>query len=432
MTATPSINVLLVAGRDQEAEWLTATLKVEPGLVFVGAVPTLEHAVATATQRKVDIVLLDSTVPDAKQLDRIQALAAIPLGPATILIVPPIEMVFVQQAMFAGARGFLLKPFTHDQLLESLRQTFDILMQQRRALAAATGPATPPPPPEETAEIISLFSPKGGVGRTALATNLAIALQQDTRKPITLVDGDLRFGDVDIAVNLIARKSAADLLAYADELDASLIESTLTEHPSGVRVLLAPPYFDPALEEQENHLANIIKTLATAQNGYIIVDAPSDLNESTLTMLDISRRIVLVTSASVSMLRATKRFLELARKMDYPEHKIVLVVSGYRKDDIPIDSIEHHLGWPVAVVVPSDPAAMALALNQGQPIISRDRNHPISKAVFKLARYLGALASTGSTSQASGDEKQLSLPAPEQRGTAPATMRLKPDQVLGT
>ncbi len=429
MTATPLINVLLVAGRDQEAEWLTATLRVEPGLVFVGSVPTLEHAVATAAQRTVDIVLLDSSVPDAKQLDRIQGLAAMPLGPATILLVPPVEMVFVQQAMFAGARGFLLKPFTHEQMLESLRQTFDILMQQRHALTAATAPAAPPPP-EEMAEIISLFSPKGGVGRTALATNLAIALQQDTHKPTTLVDGDLRFGDIDIAVNLIARKSAADLLAYADELEISLIESALTDHPSGVRVLLAPPYFDPALEEQENHLSNVIKTLAMSQNGYIIVDAPSDLNESTLTMLDISRRIVLVTSASVSMLRATKRFLELARKMDYPDHKIVLVVSGYRKDDIPIDSIEHHLSWPVAVVVPSDPAAMALALNQGQPIISRDRNHPISKAVFKLARYLGAL-STGSTSQASGEEK-LSLTTTEQRGTAPATMRLKPDQALGT
>ena len=142
MTATPLINVLLVAGRDQEGEWLTATLRVEPGLVFVGNVPTLEHAVATAAQRKVDIVLLDSSVPDAKQLDRIQALAAMPLGPATILIVPPVEMVFVQQAMFAGARGFLLKPFTHDQLLESLRQTFDILMQQRHALTAAAASAS--------------------------------------------------------------------------------------------------------------------------------------------------------------------------------------------------------------------------------------------------------------------------------------------------
>ncbi len=427
MTPTSVINVLLVAGRDQEAEWLTATLRVEQGIAFAGTVPTLEHAITTAAQRRVDVVLLDSSVPDAKQLDRLQALAAMPLGPATILIVSPLEMAFVQQAMFAGARGFLLKPFTHEQLLDSLRQTYDMLIQQRQALTVV---AAPPPPPEVTAEILSLFSPKGGVGRTALATNLAIALSQEVHKQVTLVDGDLRFGDVDIAVNLIARKSVADLLAYTDELDAGLIESALTDHSSGVRVLLAPPYFDPVLEEEAGHLAKVIKTLATAQNGYIIVDAPSDLNESTLNLLDMSRRVVLVTSASVALLRATKRFLELARKMDYPEHKLVLVVSGYRKDDIPIDSIEHHLSWPVAAVVPSDPAAMALALNQGQPIISRDRNHPISKAVLKLARYLGAMSAGNATPATSED--QSALPAPDPRGAPLAMTRLRPDQALGT
>ena len=427
MTGTSLINVLLVAGRDQESEWLSATLRVEPGIAFAGTVPSLDRALVAVSQSRVDIVLLDSTVPDARQLDRIQSLAAIPLGPATILLVPPADVAFVQQAMFAGARGFLLKPFTHEQMLASLRQTYDIVMQQRQAL---TVPVTAAPPPEETAEIVSLFSPKGGVGRTALATNLSIALFQETRKQITLVDGDLRFGDVDIAVNLIARRSVADLLAYSNELDASLIEAALTEHPSGVRVLLAPPYFDPALEEQEDHLANVLKTLATAQNGYILVDAPSDLNETTLNLLDISRRVVLVTSASVAMLRATKRFLEMARKMDYPEHKIVLVVSGYRRDDIPIDNIEHHLGWPVAGVVPSDPGAMALALNQGQPLVSRDRNHPISRAVFKLARYLGTLTA-GGASEATNTE-QLSVTTTDQRSNPIAPMRLRPDQALGT
>jgi pilus assembly protein CpaE len=426
MTATPVINVLLVAGRDQESEWLTATLRVEPGIALAGIAPSLERALATLSQRRVDIILLDSAAPDAKQLDRLQTLAALPLGPAVILIVPPAEMVFVQQAMFAGARGFLLKPFTHEQLLDSLRQTHEVLMQQRQALTATTVPA----PPEEMAEVLTLFSPKGGVGRTALATNLAIALHQETRKQVTLVDGDLRFGDVDIAINLIARKSVADVLAYVAELEPALIESALTDHPSGIRVLLAPPYFDPTLEQEEDRLADVIKTLAIAQNGYIIVDAPSDLNESTLNLLDVSRRIVLVTSASVAMLRATKRFLELARKMDYPEHKIVLVVSGYRKDDIPIDSIEHHLGWPTAAVVASDPAAMALALNQGQPIVLRDRNHPISKAVFKLARYLGAMTA-GGASQSTGDGKGP-LAAPDQSGATPPIARLRPDQALGS
>ena len=424
MTDIQLINVLLVTGRDPVSDWLIATLRTEGGVVLAGSVPTLERAMIMLGQRKVDVILLDSAVPDAKQLDRLQAIAAMPYSPAIILVVTPAEMPFVQQALFAGARGFLLKPFTHQQLTESLRQTYSILMQQRQTIS--TGATTTAH--TETAKIVVVFSLKGGVGRTSITTNLSIALQQETRKRVTLVDGDLRFGDVDIAVNLIARKSVADLLAYVNELDSALIESALIEHGSGIRVLLAPPYFDPALESDEGRLAHVIKSLAAVQNGYVIIDAPIDLGESTLNLLDVSQRVLLVTSASVASLRATKRFLELARKMDYPDNKILLVVNSYRKDDIAVDDIERHLNWAISATVPSDPVAMALSLNQGQPIVMRDRNHPISKAILKLARQLGTAPVT-TTPQTSGQELILSTP---DQNSPSASLRLKPGAALGS
>ena len=419
MTENELINVLLVTGRDPVADWLIATLRSESGVVLAGAVPTLDRAMSMIGQRKIDVILLDSAVPDAKQIDRLQMLAAMPLSPAIILIVTPGEMPFVQQALFAGARGFLLKPFTHQQLTDSLRQTYTILMQQRQSV----GSNVLSQPHEESAEIVVLFSPKGGVGRTSIATNLAIALHQETRKSVTLVDGDLRFGDVDIAVNLMARKSVADLLAYVNELEAPLIDSVLTEHSSGIRVLLAPPYFDPALEADEGRLAHVIKSLASVQSGYVIVDAPADLGESTLNLLDIARRVLLVTTASVASLRATKRFLELARKMDYPDNKIALVISNYRKEDIALDDVERHLNWAVSAAVPSDSAMMALALNQGQPIVARDRNHPISKSILKLARQLDASPTATSPQPSSGETASSSTSA---RSSGFSLMRMKP------
>jgi pilus assembly protein CpaE len=281
-------------------------------------------------------------------------------------------------------------------------------MQQRQLVASSVVASAR----EEAAEIVVLFSPKGGVGRTSIAANLAVALHQETRKQVTLVDGDLRFGDVDIAVNLMARKSVADLLAYVNELEAPLIESVLSEHASGIRVLLAPPYFDPALEADEGRMAHVIKSLASVQTGYVIVDAPADLGESTLNLLDIAQRVLLVTTASVASLRATKRFLELARKLDYPDNKIMLVVSNYRKDDIALDDVERHLNWPVGVAVPSDSNVMALALNQGQPIVTRDRNHPISKSIEWRA------ATDASTASASPQFNNDEASATPRRATA--------------
>jgi len=422
------ILVLLVSNRDQVSEWLTSALRAEDDVVLVGWMNSLERTAEMISQRKIDVILLDTSVPNARQLERLQALAVVPTNPALILMADPNEMTFVQQAIFAGARGFLLKPFTQNQLLTSLRQASAFVIQQRQA--ASITPASTLQR-SKSAEILVSFSPKSGVGCTSLAANLAIALYQETRERVTLVDGDLQFGDVDIAVNAIARTSVADLLSYINELDVSLIESALIEHSSGIRLLLAPPYFDPALAVDEGPLPRVIKSLALAQSGYIVVDAPSGLSEATLSLLDIAHRVLLLTAASLASLRATKRFLELAVKMGFPQDKIVLVLSGYRKEaDIPVEDIEHHLSRPVAAMLPSDPLAMALALSHGQPIILRDRNHGVSKAIVKLVRYL--------VDEMIGDAMEnsdvgLAVSAADKRNTAPAMMRpLKPRQAWGT
>ena len=421
------IHVLLVSNRDPVSEWLISALRAEDDVVLVSWMNSLERTAEMISQRKIDVILLDTSVPNARQLERLQTLAVAPMNPALILMADPNEMTFVQQAIFAGVRGFLLKPFTQNQLLTSLRQTSALVLQQRQA--ASITPASTVQ--RKSAEILVSYSPKSGVGCTSLAANLAVALYQETRERVTLVDGDLQFGDVDIAVNAIAHTSVADLLSYVNELDVSLIESALIEHSSGIRLLLAPQYFDPALAVEEGPLPRVIKSLALAQNGYIVVDAPSGLSEATLSLLDIAHRVLLLTAASLASLRATKRFLELAVRMGFPQGKIILVLSGYRKGaDIPVEDIERHLSWPVAAMLPSDPLAMALALSQGQPIILRDHNHGVSKAIAKLARYLvGEMIGDAMEKSDAG----LAVSAADKRNTAPAMMRqLKPRQAWGT
>jgi pilus assembly protein CpaE len=419
------IHVLVVVTREQVSEWLVSTLRVEPSVILVGTVSTLELAVPIVSQRRIDILLLDSAVPDATRLERIQAIAALPLAPAIVLVVGADEMPFVQQALFAGARGFLLKPFTQEQLLTSLHLTYDMLSHQRLAL---TAPPSAAAAAEPEAEVCVLFSPKGGIGRTSLATSLSIALHQETGQPVTLIDGDLQFGDVDVALNVMARKSIADLLPYVNELDRQIIDSTLIPHASGVQLLLAPPHFDPAITADEGHLAHMVKLVATTHRGYVVVDAPAGISESTLSLLDVAQRVLLVTAVSVASLRATKRFLELAVKMNYSKDRLLLVLSGYRKDDIPLEQIERHLGWNVTAVIPSDPVAMALALNQGQPIVMRDRNHPVSKAIIKLARYLGTEPASGSPQTSAPNSP---TPAPGQRPATNWLTRLMPGQASG-
>src|SRR5512143_2809314 len=109
--------------------------------------------------------------------------------------------------------------------------------------------------------------------------------------------------------------------------------------------------------------------------------------------------------------------------MDYPDNKIMLVVSNYRKEDIALDDVERHLNWAVGAAVPSDSAVMAVALNQGQPIVARDRNHPISKSILKLARQLDASPAIASPQTSSGETASGSTSS---RSSAFSLMRLKP------
>jgi len=424
MADSQLINVLLVTANNQTSDWLISMLRSEPGLLLAGWVPSLTQASDMVNQRNVDVILLDGSASDARNLSRLQSLAAMPGGPALILMTDATDMGFVQQAMFAGARGFLLKPFTQQQLLENLRQVYDVILQQQQTAAVQTDAARR----EQSATVLAVYSPKGTVGRTSLACNLAIALYQETKQPVVLVDGDLQFGNVDIAINAIAKVSVADLLNHLDDLDSSLIESTLIPHSSGIRLLLAPPYFDPSLEAREGQLAHIIKMMASAQTGYVVVDAPTGLGEATLDLLDVAQTILLPTGTQLSSLRATKRFLELAASLRFPPDKIALILNAYHKGtDVPVEDIERHLGRSMAAVVPHDATAMSLALSQGQPIILRDRNHPVSKSIINLARQLSG-GPTGGTARRSLGMAFL----PERRASTSAMSRLlRPGHAMG-
>src|SRR5438093_13150938 len=150
--------------------------------------------------------------------------------------------------MLAGAREFLVKPFSADELINSIRHVHE-LEKVRRAryaplapVAAPGGPAAPAAAGRETGKIITFFSPKGGVGRTTIATNLAVALHQLTSKPVVLVDGSLPFGDIAVILNMSPKaKTVADLIGSFETADSDVVESLLVQHSTGITVMLAPP-----------------------------------------------------------------------------------------------------------------------------------------------------------------------------------------------
>ncbi|RME33089.1 MAG: histidine kinase, partial [Thermoflexia bacterium] len=298
----------------------------------------------------------------------------------------------------AGARDFLVKPPSGDELISTIRRVYEIGRAQAARIAPTfptvlpgTGPL-PPLRPARRGQVVTVFSPKGGVGCTTVAVNLAVALQArvGSGQKIAVVDGSLQFGDVGVMLNLQPSRSIADLAVRVDELDSDLLTSVLTPHPSGVKALLAPPHPEAADSvigdggsEGHRRLQKILEGLR-AEFDYVIVDTCSVLNDWTLLFLDEADLILLVITPLIPDIKDARLFLDLADRLRYPKEKLALVINhSDRRTGLRLEQIERAL-MPAIAHIPYDERAGINEANRGIPIATEEAGRPIGQAFVHL------------------------------------------------
>ena len=429
------IRVLIVDDIAETRENLRKLLSFDAGIEVVGAAASGEEGVELARDFRPHIVLMDINMPG---MDGIAATEAI-LGelPATQVVMLSVqgETDYLRRAMLAGARDFLTKPPTGDELMGTIRRVYD--MGKTRAAMMPAQPATPAAGSAQQVrarrkgDVIAVYSPKGGVGCTTIAVNLAMALQQmaDSDEKIALIDASVQFGDVGVMLNLQASRSMADLAPHMDELDRDLLDSVLSPHGSGLKVLLAPPHPEAAdsllagtsLDEGGGgSTLGAIVELMRKEFDTIVVDMWSRVDDVTLTVFDSASLIVLVVTPTIPAIKSARMFLEIANTLKYPIEKIALVVNCVdRRMGIRIEQIEQAM-IPVVAQIPLDNQVVVAAINHGVPFVMRDASRPVSQGIFQLAEHV-----KGVLTEEQEREKE------ERRATAPGTGRLRLGRVLG-
>lgn len=289
--ATPTaIRVLVVDDVDDTRENLMKLLSFEEDIEVVGAAPDGRLAVESARVLRPDIVLMDITMPTMDGIQAAEAMRAeVPAAQVVMMSVHD-ESESLRRAMLAGAREFLVKPFGADELVTALRR-----VAERRRVDQAAQARTQEPVDHGGGRVISVFSPKGGVGRTTIACNLAVALKQATGKRVALVDGNLQFGDVGVVLNVQPTKTIVDLLPHIADIDHELVGDVVLGHSSGVDVLLAPTRPEMAELVTADYLKRILAKMREVYD-FVAVDTPASFSETALASLDMSDRIfVLLT-----------------------------------------------------------------------------------------------------------------------------------------
>jgi pilus assembly protein CpaE len=234
--------------------------------------------------------------------------------------------------------------------------------------------------------LITVFSAKGGCGKTTLSTNLAVALTEGGRNRVCLVDLDLSFGDVAIALQLFPAHTIADAVALGEGLDVAAVESLLTPHSNitGLSTLVAP--LDPGSNRGISaELVRKILEVLRQEFDYVVVDTPPAFDEQVLEALDQSDLIALIATLDIPALKNLKLTLETLDEINFPREKWAVVLNrSDSKVGLALNEVEKTLRVPISIQIPSSRDVPA-AINRGVPIIHDNPKHPVSVAIRQFA-----------------------------------------------
>jgi pilus assembly protein CpaE len=419
------IKVLIVDDIPDTRENLRKLLAFESDIEVVGVAGTGREAVEKAGDVRPDVVLMDINMPDMDGITATKAIStAVPTAAVVIMSVQS-EPGYLRQAMLAGARDYLTKPISSEELYTTIRRVYDRNAPLRERAAQLPAGATVQPQAAQqrsvaaaigAGHIIVVYSPQGGAGTTTVATNIASALMRhDTR--VLLVDCNLQFGDVDAFLNLQSQSNISDLTKAVNDIDQEIIDGVLVTHGSGLKVLVAPPHPELAYDIVSDDVKELITILARSYD-FIVVDTGTQYDDMTLKLFEIAKKIVLVCNPTIPAIRNTRKMLDIFDNLQSPARlldKVIFVLNRVfsEKDrirgTIAPSSIENHLKLTVAASIPRDEGAVLYAVNQGVPLVAQLKSRSPGRELAELAETIRhAVEGMGSESEDDQAEGQRS------------------------
>ena len=237
-------------------------------------------------------------------------------------------------------------------------------------------------------KILSVFSNKGGNGTTTIAANLADALVRLTGKKVAVVDLVLSHGDVTMFFNVNSSYSILDLAKNAEKADYDFLHTLLLRHSSGVYILAEPPMIEDGEQISAAQVREVLSTLRSMFD-YIVVDTPHQFDERTLTALEMSDIVLLVSLLNLPSLKNTQRCLELFGRLGLRDERVRLLLSRYLpNDEIPKESIEGIMNTPVFFSVPNDYPTVISSINRGKLLSEVAPDKEVTKSFDRMAELL--------------------------------------------
>jgi pilus assembly protein CpaE len=374
--ATTALRTVLV---DSDADARTATRRLlmeVPTVTLVGEYSDLQEALLYAPATRADLLVVEVDADESQAtppaVTAIEQLAGKLPETAILATGRGISAELVIRVLRAGALEFLRRPVERADLVAALEK-----------LARFRGAA----PQRHPGRITSIFAPKGGLGATTLATNLAVSMAELAKDQTLLVEVDTRQSDIVTFLDLRPRYSILDVVENVGRMDESLLRGLLTRHTSGLWVAPGPTRVERGQFSAE-HISGAIEVLRT-HFDHVVMDLRHDFDPGTIAALEASDVILFVTSLDVAALRSGAAALGAFRHLGLDSKKVkVVVMRDGTADDVTLRHARDTLGLPVYWRTPSDYPTVVASINAGQPVVSTSPRARIAKNLRELAETL--------------------------------------------
>jgi len=351
-----------------------------------------QEAINLSQSLKPDVVIMDINMPDMDGISATEAIRRkVPYTQIVILSVQS-DPGYMRRAMLAGARDFLTKPPSIDDLTAAIHRAGEMAIEERSKLSSSFptastsgGTSSPGMTGKPLGKIIMVYSPKGGSGTTTIATNLAIALHSEENHAI-LIDASLQFGDVAVFLNEQVKNSLLELVPRAEELDPDVVKDVAIHHAaSGIDILAAPPRPEMAEKVNADQFGKMLQYLRQLY-AYVLLDTSSYLTDVVQVSIEAADSIVLITTQDIPAIKNANSFLTLTDASGIKREKILFIMNRFDKRiSIAPERVGESLRQPIPIAIPLDDRIVSGSINRGVPFVIDNKAQPTSKAIFQLA-----------------------------------------------
>ncbi len=342
------------------------------------------------SKNKASVLLVGPSHAKKSALKKIADICADFPNVSILLIANSLSTDLLREAMHSGVKDVLLASSETKDVIVAIERADMISQQIKSALKIKNKELDDEASPTDgKAEVLSVIGTKGGIGKSFIASNLALCLANGTKKKVILVDLDLSFGDVCVMLKLFPKHTMTDVIEDIDRLDAEMMKGFLTRHSSGLSVLASPIDPDQAgnvVEEQVEKIIQILREMA----DYVVIDTAPSVNGHVSKVLEASSEVFIVTSMDVPSIKNTKlaiKAVETIRNGQNGQNTHLILNRSDSKVGLNCKQIEEALETPVYASVPSC-RRVPLSINKGVPVVFEYPRSAVSKSIDNLAEMV--------------------------------------------